>query len=103
MKELAIEFGLSEKKAVKFADYSKNPVEMVIISGKLRKGKKFYLYKLNRKGFKEMPKESHQWVCLEEIKPLEIIELNVDDYIYLCRKATKKDKELFQSLISKFS
>ncbi|MFH1376052.1 MAG: hypothetical protein ABIH25_00280 [Candidatus Woesearchaeota archaeon] len=102
LKELAIEFGLADKKLHKYADYSKKPVQIVLIEGDIRKGKKFYLYKLKNKGFKEMPKKSHQWVSFKEIKPLKIEELNVDDYLHLIRKANKKDKEYYFSLIGKF-
>jgi hypothetical protein len=103
LKELAIEFGLIDKKYQKFADYSKEPVQMVLINGEIRNGKVFYLYKLLNKNFKEMPEGSHQWVSLKSEKPIEVIELNVDDYKHLVRVATKKDIDLFNSLIGKFS
>jgi hypothetical protein len=103
IKELAIEFGLADKKLHKFADYSKNPVQLVLIEGSIRTGKKFYLYKLHKTNFKETPKGSHQWVSIKSIKPIEILELNVDDYKHLVRKANKKDKENYLSMIGKFS
>lgn len=103
LKVLAIEFGLIEKRAIKFADYRKKPVKMVIIKGRIRKGKKFYLYKLNTKGFREAPKGSHQWMSLKEVNPIEILELRVNDYLHLCRRATKKDKQYYQSLTGRFS
>lgn len=99
MKELAIGFGMIDKKYKKFADYSKKPVQMVVIDGDIRKGKSFYLYKLSSKGFREAPKGSHQWVCFEKVRPIEIQKLKVDDYKHLFRKATEKDKTYFESLI----
>ncbi|MCK4670253.1 MAG: hypothetical protein KAT43_03540 [Nanoarchaeota archaeon] len=102
IKALAIEFGLVDRRYKKYADYSKKPVQMVLINGNIRKGKTFYLYKLSSRGFTEAPKGSHQWINLKEVKPIEMQELKVDDYKHLCRKATKKDKEFFESLIGKF-
>lgn len=76
---------------------------MVLVEGDIRKGKKFYLHKVKSTGFKEMPKGSHQWVLFSKVKPIEILELNVDDYKHLVRKANKKDKEYYYSLIGKFA
>ena len=78
IKELAIGFGLVDKKYKKFADYSKKPVQMVIINGNIRKGKHFYLYKLSSRCFKEMPRGSHQWLSFEKIIPKKIIKLKVE-------------------------
>jgi len=103
IKELAIEFTLVDKKYQKYADYSKNPVQMVILDGDIRRGEYGYLHKLDSKDFKELPEGSHQWVCMKEVKPIEIIKIKVDDYEHLTRKASKKDKEYFKSMISKFS
>lgn len=103
IKELAMEFGLADKKLHKFADYSKKPVQLVLFEGDIRKGKKFYLHKLPSTSFKEMPEGSHQWVSFKPVKPIEIQELNVDDYKHLVRKASKKDKERYFSMIGKFS
>lgn len=102
IKELAIEFGLVDKKFQKFADYSKEPIQMVIIDGDIRKGELFYLYKFLNKGFQEMPKGSHQWFSFKSQNPIEIFELMVDDYKYLVRIANEEDKKLFNSRIGKF-
>lgn len=103
IKELAIEFGLADKKVPKFADYSKNPVQLVLIEGDIRKGKQFYLHKLQNRNFKEMPKNSHQWVSFKPVKPIEIQKLKVDDYSHLARKANKNDKEKYRSMLGRFS
>jgi hypothetical protein len=102
IKELAIGFGLIDKKYDKFADYNKNPVQMVVINGEIRKGESFYLYKISSKDFTEKPKNSHQWFSFKKVKPLEILKLEVDDYNYLTRKATKKDIKYYKSIIGKF-
>lgn len=94
---------MADKKYEKFADYKKNPVQMVIIKGGIRKGKYFYLYKLSSKGFTEMPKYSCQWVCLKEVKPFKVLKLKVNDYEHLTRKATKKDIKYYNSIVGKFS
>lgn len=99
----AIQFGMVDKKYQKFGDFNKKPMIMVIIGGWIRTGEKLYLYKLSSRGFKEAPSGSHQWLIQKEVKPLKTIELNVDDYSYLCRKATEKDIEYFKSCIGMFS
>jgi len=95
----AIQFGMVNKKYKKFGDFRKTPMKMVIINGWIRTGEKLYLHKLSSRGFKESPKGSHQWLKEKEIKPIKILELNVNDYKHLCRKATKKDIEYFKSMI----
>ncbi|MBQ9868005.1 MAG: hypothetical protein IJM34_13380 [Lachnospiraceae bacterium] len=45
-------------------------------------GGKGYLYKLDGSGF--VHAMGSQWTCYEEIQPLEIIELDVDDHLDLC-------------------
>ena len=43
---------------------------------------KGYLYKLDSTGFEHAM--GSQWTCMEEVIPLEVIEINVDDYLELC-------------------
>lgn len=102
LKRLAICFGLVDKSAVTFAAYESKPLQLVIIKGKIRLRKKFYLYKLNKKDFRKSKGILHQYSSQKEVIPAEIIELNVDDYTDYCRKATKKDKETYKSLIGRF-
>lgn len=45
-------------------------------------GGKGYLYVLDKSKFQHAL--GTQWVCFEEIVPLEIQEINVDDYLHLC-------------------
>ena len=45
-------------------------------------GGKGYLYKLD--GSRFVHSMGTQWVCFEEVTPLEIIEIDVDDYLDLC-------------------
>ena len=45
-------------------------------------GGKGYLYKLDAKGF--VHAMGSQWTCFEEVTPLEVIEINVDDFMDLC-------------------
>ena len=45
-------------------------------------GGKGYLYKLDGTGFEHAM--GTQWICTEEVIPLEVIEINVDDYLELC-------------------
>ena len=45
-------------------------------------GAKGYLYKLDGTGFEHAM--GSQWTCMEEVIPLEVIEINVDDYLDMC-------------------
>ena len=45
-------------------------------------GGKGYLYVLDKSKFTHSM--GLQWVCYEEVIPVEIIEINVDDYLHLC-------------------
>ena len=47
-----------------------------------RYGAKGYLYQLDPSGFTHAM--GSQWVCFQEVTPLERIELNVDDHLELC-------------------
>lgn len=55
---------------------------MVFEKGTPNYGGKGYLYVLDKKGFQHAM--GSQWVCFEEIEPIEIQEIDVDDYLYLC-------------------
>ena len=41
------------------------------------------MYVLDKSGFQHAM--GTQWVCFEEVAPVEIQEINVDDYLYLCQ------------------
>jgi len=45
-------------------------------------GAKGYLYKLDASDF--VHAMGTQWTCFKEVTPLEIIEINVDEYLELC-------------------
>lgn len=55
---------------------------MVFKKGTPNYGGKGYLYVLDKSKFQHAM--GTQWVCFEEIIPLEIHEINVDDYLHLC-------------------
>lgn len=55
---------------------------MVYEKGTPNYGGKGYLYVLDKKKFQHAM--GSQWVCFEEIEPIEIHEIDVDDYLYLC-------------------
>jgi hypothetical protein len=52
-----------------------------------------YLYTLNIAGFENFPVGSHQYISLESVKPIEVQNINVGNYLYLVRRATKIEKE----------
>lgn len=55
---------------------------MVFEKGTPNYGGKGYLYVLDKKKFQHAM--GSQWVCFEEIEPIEIQEIDVNDYLYLC-------------------
>ena len=55
---------------------------MVFEKGTPNYGGKGYLYVLDKSKFQHAL--GTQWVCFEDIVPLEIQEINVDDYLHLC-------------------
>lgn len=56
--------------------------KMVFKKGHPNYAGKGYLYVIDGAQFRHAM--GTQWVCFEEVKPLEIIEINVDDYLDYC-------------------
>jgi hypothetical protein len=71
-----------------------NPVKMVYIQGHPNFGGKGYLYAVLSEGFEHVAGEI--WICRESVTPLEILEINVDDYLHLFRYATEEEKREMQ-------
>ena len=69
---------------------SLDPVKMIYVHGYPDLGGKGYLYTLSSEKFERV--DNLQWVCREPVKPLEILEINVDDYAHLFRYATEEEK-----------
>lgn len=57
--------------------------KMIFEKGTPNYGGKGYLYVLDKEKFQHAM--GTQWVCFEEVEPIEIQEINVDDYLYLCQ------------------
>lgn len=56
--------------------------KMVFKKGHPNYGGEGYLYVIDSDRFQYAM--GSQWVCFEEVKPLEVIEINVDDYLDFC-------------------
>ncbi len=56
---------------------------MIFKKGMPKYGGKGYLYILDKNEFEYAM--GTQWVCLHEIRPIEIKEIEVNDYLYLCQ------------------
>lgn len=50
-------------------------------------GQKGYIYVLDGSNF--VHAMGTQWVCFDEVKPIEMIEINVDDYLNYCEVRSK--------------
>lgn len=68
----------------------RKPLKMTFIRGHPKFGCKGYLYKLSSRGFHHVGGD--QWVCENPVKPIKIIEINVNDYLHLFRYATPKER-----------
>jgi len=66
------------------------PTKMIFFSGHPNYGGKGYLYKLNSDGF--VFAGGTQWVNPNPVIPIEVKEINVDDYLHLYRYATNEEK-----------
>ncbi len=77
---------------------SLNPVKMIFIQGRPNLGGRGYLYKMSSEGFEQV--DELQWVCRESVKPLEVLEINVDDYPHLYQLATDVEKNEIQGQLS---
>jgi phage gp37-like protein len=84
-----------------------NDPQMVLFSGKIRKGENVYLHKLPMNGPDGEPqfvqggnsREFHSVPGVKGIKPLEIKAVPVDKYLNLIRRATPQDLELRKKYI----
>lgn len=56
--------------------------KMIFRKGHPNYGGKGYVYVLDSEGF--VPTLGTQYVCFSQVKPLEVIEINVDDYLEYC-------------------
>jgi len=86
-----------------------NDPQMVLFSGKIRKGEYVYLHKLPFNGPDGKPqfvqggnsREFHSIPGVEGIKPIEIKEIPVNKYLNLIRKATPTDLKLRKKYMKK--
>ena len=79
-----------------------NDSQMVLFSGKLRKGEYVYLHKVPKDLFiKHNGREWYSKPDVKEVKPLEVVAVPVDQYLNLIRQATPKDWKLRQHYLDK--
>lgn len=72
-----------------------NDPQMVLFSGKIRKGQMVYLHKVPKDLF--IKHNSREWYSkpgVEAVKPIEVITVPVDKWLHLIRSATPQDLEL---------
>jgi hypothetical protein len=73
-------------------------VAMLFLKGHPAFGGKGYVYKLAVKGF--IFTGGTQWVNFSPVTPLEITEIDVDNYLYLFRYATEEEKKQIEENFS---
>lgn len=97
LKEEAIVMSILSCKGVEYAscEVYKNEKE-TSIKALIYEGwphqKHIYLYILPSKTFENRPKKSSQWVSLKAVQPKRVERLPLKDYLYLVKKATKKQR-----------
>ena len=101
----AISMGLTEPdedgEEDKFIDHDKKPKQLVLLKGKIREGQKIYLYKLPKQLFEEVPGNENEAKSEVGMKPCEVKELNVDDYLHLVRMGSPEDQAWWDEQVAK--
>lgn len=64
---------------------------MVFQKGTPNYGGKGYLYVLDKKDFQHAM--GTQWVCFHNVKPIEIVEIEVNEYLHLCRVIEEEERD----------
>jgi hypothetical protein len=72
-----------------------------LLKGKIREGQKIYLYKLPKQLFETVEGNENEAMSKVEMKPCEVKELNVDDYLNLVRIGTDEDQAYWDEQIAK--
>ena len=92
----AIAMGLTEPdengEEDKFIDHQSKPLQIVLLKGKIREGQKIYLYKLPKQLFEQVPGNENEALSKVGMRPCEVKELRVDDYLNLVRIGTDEDQ-----------
>ena len=97
VKEIALAYALGivpdtngEQDRVMDYKFAEGKAVMIYLKGRPNLGGKGYLYKLSSDGFTSTG--GTQWVCPIPVTPLAITEINVDEYLYLCRYPTEEER-----------
>jgi hypothetical protein len=94
--EYAIAMGLTEPnedgELDSFIDHAEKPLQLVLLKGKIREGQKMYLYKLPKQMFEVVRGNENEMMSKVGMKPCEVKELSVDDYLNLVRMGTPEDQ-----------
>ena len=94
-REFAIVMSILKSKGIEIGstlDFSKDVPEGIVIGG-WPKQETVYLYRLSAKTFQKI--DSNQWVSRTRVKPYEIIEIKVKDFVHLVRPATDEERANF--------
>ena len=71
-------------------------IKMIFYHGHPNFGDRGFLYKLSSEGF--VYTRGTQWISFQSVIPIEIYEINVDDYLYLFRYATEEEKSEMEKI-----
>lgn len=98
-KDEAMAMGVLNSKGVRGGSISRfrkldgTPGMDAIIYHGFPKQKYFYLYTLPSENFVNRPKGSLQWISSKPVKPSKIEKLPVKKFLFLVRRASKKERE----------
>ena len=98
--KVAIAMGLTTPDS-DYAMFPNDP-QMVLFSGKIRKGQMVYLHKVPKDLF--IKHHSREWYSkpgVQAVKPIEVVTVPVDKWLHLIRSATEQDWKLRQHYLDK--
>jgi len=91
VKEIAIAMAIISCKGVNGSSLSFKKKPYGTIYKGWPKQKYIYLYILPSDTFVQMGGSGKQWASFKPVKPLKVNKLKISDYLYIIRKATKKE------------
>jgi len=93
-KIFAIQMGLFTKDSdTGIPDWNIPNPKIVLFKGNIRRGRKVYLHVVPSNTFQKTSTK-HEWYSKDSVRPVKVVEVNVNDYLHLMRLPTKKDLEI---------
>ncbi|GEM_PF-2959394 len=100
LKKWAMILGILAGKGIKCSriNIESKRIEGIIFGGKSTQ-KYFYVYTFDSDKFRNIPVNSHQYICREEIKPLKVEKFLVKDYLKWIRYANDREIKNLRNMV----